>query len=170
MLSNDSKPEYVSQLDKTEQARYNISFPIESKRIALSTGLLNGQHVIDLLSYLTYGYHDVSDFSKLPIPFLCIATDLSTGKEVVLNRGSLPMAIRASMAVPAAFSASEIDGKLLVDGGLVNNYPVDRCLEMGADIIIGVDIMDTLRAKESIKGIPDVMSQLISLMSTDLIS
>ena len=166
LLSNDSKPEYVSQLDKTEQARYNISFPIESKRIALSTGLLNGQHVIDLLSYLTYGYHDVSDFSKLPIPFLCIATDLSTGKEVVLNRGSLPMAIRASMAVPAAFSASEIDGKLLVDGGLVNNYPVDRCLEMGADIIIGVDIMDTLRAKESIKGIPDVMSQLISLMST----
>ncbi len=165
LLSNEYSPENVTQQEKSEQARYNLSFPIESKRIALSTGLLSGQNVMDLLTYLTYGYHDVTDFSKLPIPFNCIAADIATGDEVVLKKGFLPLAIRASMAVPAAFSASEIDGRLLVDGGIVNNFPVDRCLEMGADIIIGVDIMDSLKNKSSISGISDIMSQLVSLMS-----
>jgi NTE family protein len=165
LLSNDVAQEYISQSDKSEQARYNFTLPIESKRIALSTGLLNGQNVMDILTYLSYGYHDVTDFSKLPIPFLCIAADLTTGKEVVLKEGYLPQAIRASMAVPAAFSPVEINGQLLVDGGILNNFPIDRCKEMGADIIIGVDIVDSLKSKDEIKEIPAVIAQLVKLMS-----
>ncbi len=164
LLSNEYKSEFVNPFDKTDESRYTVSFPFEQKKLALSNGILNGQNAMELLSYLTLGYHDVFDFSKLPIPFLCIATDLSSGEEVVLNKGYLPNAIRASMAVPAAFTAAEIDGKLLVDGGIVNNYPVDRCREMGADVIIGVDITDSLLIKEDLKGIPDVISQMISFM------
>ncbi len=167
LLSNSSKREYVSAITKEEQTRYLISLPIETRKISIPIGLLNGQNVMEFFTYLTYGYHDVTDFSKLPIPFECIAADIATGEEVVLNKGFLPKAIRASMAVPAAIAACEIDGRMLVDGGIVNNFPVDRCREMGADIIIGIDIQDDLLTKDKIKSIPDVISQLTSLMSIE---
>jgi len=167
MLSNGYKREYISAITKEEQSRYLITLPIETRKISIPIGLLNGQNVMEFFTYLTYGYHDVNDFSKLPIPFECIAADLATGQEVVLNKGFLPKAIRASMAVPAAIAACEIDGRMLVDGGIVNNFPVDRCREMGADIIIGVDIGDDLLTKDKIKSIPDVISQLTSLMSIE---
>jgi len=167
MLSNNFKREYISALTKEEQSRYLISLPIETRKISIPIGLLNGQNVMEFFTYLTYGYHDVRDFSKLPIPFECIAADISTGEEVVLKKGFLPKAIRASMAVPAAIAACEIDGRMLVDGGIVNNFPVDRCREMGADIIIGIDIQDDLLTKDQIKSIPDVISQLTSLMSIE---
>jgi len=167
LLSNSFKREYISAITKEEQSRYLISLPIETKKISIPSGLLNGQNVMEFFTYLTYGYHDVIDFSKLPIPFECIAADIATGEEVVLKKGFLPKAIRASMAVPAAIAACEIDGRMLVDGGIVNNFPVDRCREMGADIIIGVDIQDELMNKDKIKSIPDVISQLTSLMSIE---
>ena len=165
LLSNEYKAEFVSPFDRADESRYNISFPFEQKKLALSNGVLNGQNAMELLSYLTLDFHNVTDFSKLPTPFLCIATDLSNGEEVVLNKGYLPKAIRASMAVPAAFTSTEIDGKMLVDGGVVNNFPVDRCREMGANIIIGVDIMDSLMTTDDLKSIPDVISQMMSFMS-----
>ncbi|MCE1199245.1 MAG: patatin-like phospholipase family protein, partial [Marinilabiliales bacterium] len=167
LLSNEYKPEFVSPFDKEEDSRYNVRFPFEEKKIVLSNGVLNGQNAMELFSYLTLGYHDVYDFSKLPIPFLCIATDLTTGQEVVLDKGYLPKAMRASMSIPAAFTSTEIDGKMLVDGGIVNNYPVDRCKEMGANLIIGVDIMDSLRNNEELNGIPEVISQLVTFMGME---
>ena len=167
LLSNSFKREYIPAITKEEQARYLISLPIETRKISLPASLLNGQNVMELFTYLSYGYHDISDFSKLPIPFECIAADIATGGEVVLAKGFLPKAIRASMAVPAAIAACEIDGCMLVDGGIVNNFPVDRCREMGADIIIGIDIQDDLLSKDKIRSIPDVISQLTSLMSIE---
>jgi len=167
LLSNAHKREYIPAITKEEQSRYLISLPIETKKITIPSGLLNGQNVMELFSYLIYGYHDVNDFSKLPVPFECIAADIATGEEIVLKKGYLPKAIRASMAVPAAIAACEIDGRMLVDGGIVNNFPVDRCREMGADIIIGIDIQDDLLTKDKIKSIPDVISQLSSLMSIE---
>lgn len=164
LLSNEYKTEFVSPFDKADESRYNVSFPFEQKKLALSNGVLNGQNAMELLSYLTIGFHNVNDFSRLPIPFLCIAADLSNGEEVVLNKGYLPKAMRASMSVPAAFTSTEINGQMLVDGGVVNNYPVDRCREMGANIIIGVDIMDSLMTAEDLKGIPDVIAQMINFM------
>ncbi|MEI6275486.1 MAG: patatin-like phospholipase family protein [Prolixibacteraceae bacterium] len=164
LLSNEYKTEFINPFDKTDESRYTVSFPFKQNKLALSNGILNGQNAMELLSYLTIGYHDVYDFTKLPIPFLCVATDLTSGEEVVLNKGYLPKVIRASMAVPAAFTSVEVDGKMLVDGGIVNNFPVDRCREMGANVIIGVDITDSLLTKEDLKGIPDVISQMISFM------
>jgi len=164
LLSNEYKPEFVTPFDKQDESRYNVSFPFDQKKLNLSNGVLNGQNAMELFSYLTLGFHDVYDFSKLPIPFLCIATDLTTGDEVVLNKGYLPKAMRASMAIPAAFSSTEINGQMLVDGGIVNNYPVDRARQMGANIIIGVDIMDSLMTPEDLKGIPEVVSQMMNFM------
>jgi len=167
LLSNGFKREYIPAITKEEQSRYLISLPIETRKISIPIGLLNGQNVMEFFTYLTYGFHDVTDFTKLPIPFECIAADLATGEEVVLKKGFLPKAIRASMAVPAAIAACEIDGRMLVDGGIVNNFPVDRCREMGANLIIGIDIQDDLLSKDKIKSIPDVISQLTSLMSIE---
>ncbi len=167
LLSNEYKQEFVSPFDKADKSRYNVSFPFAEKKLALSNGLLNGQNAMELFSYLTLGFHDVSDFSKLPTPFLCIATDLTTGKEVVLKNGYLPKAIRASMSIPAAFTSTEINGQMLVDGGIINNYPVDRALQMGANIIIGVDIMDSLLTEDELQAIPEVVSQMMIFMGMD---
>ena len=165
LLSDQVDRRYIPVFDKHELDRYNLSFPIRSKRVSLPSGALNGQNVQDLFSYLSLDYQNVTDFSKLPRSFLCVAADIETGKEVVLNHGYLPLAIRASMSVPTAFSAAEVNGRLLVDGGIINNFPVDRCKEMGADIIIGVDIQYGLRDRKELQSIPDVVNQLINLMS-----
>jgi NTE family protein len=165
LLSDQVDRRYIPAFDKHELDRYNLSFPIRSKRVSLPSGALNGQNVQDLFTYLALDYQNVTDFSKLPRPFLCVAADIETGKEVVLKHGYLPLAIRASMSVPTAFSAADVDGRLLVDGGIVNNFPVDRCKQMGADIIIGVDIQYGLRDRKELQSIPDVVNQMINLMS-----
>lgn len=104
----------------------------------LPVGLLGGQNIYRLLTDYTVGYHNNCDFNKLPIPFACVAVDLVSQKEVVLNSGILAKAMRASMAIPGAFAPVKLDDMVLVDGGLTNNYPVDVAREMGADIVIGV--------------------------------
>ena len=167
LLSNSPNRAYIPAILKEEQSRYLLSLPYDSEKINIPAGVLNGQNVVELFTYLTYGFHNQQDFLKFPIPFECIATDISTGEEIVLNKGFLPMAMRASMAVPAAFAACEIDDRMLVDGGIINNFPVDRCREMGANIIIGIDIQDDLLPKDKIQTIPDIISQLTSLMSIE---
>jgi NTE family protein len=164
LLSNESRRAFIPAITKMEESRYLLSLPIKAKKISIPEGVLNGQKAMDLFTYLSYGYHDVNDFSHLPIPFKCIAADIATGEEVVLDKGYLPRAMRASMSVPAVFAACEIDNRMLVDGGIINNFPVDRCREMGADIIIGIDIGDELMNKEKIQSIPDMISQLTTLL------
>jgi NTE family protein len=164
LLSNESRRAFIPAITKEEQARYLLSLPMKSNKISIPEGVLNGQKAMDLFTYLSYGYHDVYDFSHLPVPFECIAADIATGEEVVLNKGFLPKTMRASMSVPAVFAPCEIDNRMLVDGGIINNFPVDRCREMGADIIIGIDIGDELMNKEKIQSIPDMISQLTTLL------
>ncbi|MCF0172222.1 MAG: patatin-like phospholipase family protein [Bacteroidales bacterium] len=101
-------------------------------------GLLGGQNIYRLFTDFTVGYHDYMEFRHLPIPFACVAVDLAAKEEVVLDSGILPMAMRASMAIPGAFAPVRIDDRVFVDGGVKNNYPVDVALNMGADIVIGV--------------------------------
>ena len=144
LLSNESRRTFIPAIEKEEQSRYLLSLPINAKKISIPEGVLNGQKAMDLFTYLSYGYHDVTDFSQLPVPFKCIAADIATGEEVVLDNGFLPRAMRASMSVPAVFAACKMEDRMLVDGGIINNFPVDRCREMGADIIIGIDIGDDL--------------------------
>ncbi len=134
----------------------------------LPSGYVSGQNVSNLLNSLSIGYQDSVDFMKMPVPFACVATDLSSGNAVVLKEGSVPMAMRASMAIPGFFSAVELDGKVLVDGGVVDNFPVDVARKMGADIIIGVDVQSPLATKKELKSINQVIMQLVGLTGNDL--
>ena len=101
----------------------------------LPSAYVNNSSLINLFNNLCVGYQEEMDFNDLPIPFACVATDMITGDEVVLRSGSVPAAMRASMAIPGLFSPVAIGDKLLVDGGLVNNFPADVLRDMGADII-----------------------------------
>lgn len=124
----------------TEKKYFNnsiLSLPVTRKKVRLPPGMINGQQVEKMLSYYAWPAADINDFSKLPIPFLCIGADLISCKKVVLKSGYLPDAVRASMAVPSIFTPIKIDTAVLIDGGFVRNIAVSELIEMGADIVIG---------------------------------
>ncbi len=121
----------------------------------------------NLLSSLTRNVRHVRDFNKLPTPFLCIATNIETGEEVLLNKGNLVQAMMASSAFPSLFTPVEIDGNLLVDGGVVNNYPINEVRNLGADIIIGVDVQDDLLKRKNLKNATRILVQITNLQSID---
>ena len=135
---------------------------------ALPTGIIRGQNVFNLLNGLSVGYQDSISFDNLPIPFACVALNLLEGKEVVFRNGNLPLSMRSSMAIPGVFAPVEFDGMMLVDGGVVNNYPVDIAKEMGADIIIGVTLQsDIVKHESEISSMADILNQLVSYMGHD---
>jgi NTE family protein len=126
--------------EKENDGKYFIPYPVNSEKFQLPSGLIAGQNLEFLLYNLTWNVSEIDDFNQFPIPFLCVAADIEKGDAVILQNGSLPEAMRASMAIPTVFIPVQIDGKLLVDGGLINNFPVDEVKRMGADIIIGIDV------------------------------
>ncbi|QAA83259.1 patatin [Aequorivita sp. H23M31] len=146
--------------EKKESEKYALILPFENFKIGLPSGLSKGQNVYNLLSRLTTHVSSISDFSKLPIPFFCVATNVETGKEVILDHGYLPQAVSASGALPSLFRPVVIDDKVLIDGGVVNNYPVDEVLAKGMDVIIGVDVQDTLRGREGLQSAFQVLVQI----------
>lgn len=154
----------LSFREREQLGRYAASFPIEGTKVSLPSGLVAGQNVAALLSHLTLSAHHIEDFNSLPIPFRCIATAIETGEPVVLKDGYLPDAIRASMSIPSAFSPVELDGQLLVDGGLVRNFPVQDAREMGADIIIGVDVSSPLYTSKQLNSLVRIMEQSVNFM------
>ena len=165
LLSDHISREYKNIYEKNEQDRYLVSFNLkEDEGITLPAGVVQGHNVMNLLCKLTAKYHNVYNFQEFPIPFACVAADLETGKEVVINNGYLPEAMFASMSIPTIFAPTEIQNKLVVDGGIVNNFPADIAKEMGADIIIGVDIQSKPLAKDEIRDLTDIIGQMISYM------
>ena len=129
----------------------------------LPSAYVNNSSLINLFNDLCVGYQEEMDFNDLPIPFACVATDMITGSEVVLRNGSVPTAMRASMAIPGVFSPVMMGDKVLVDGGLVNNFPADVLLEMGADIIIGVEVTSTKDITiNDLKSLPQVFARLVT--------
>ena len=129
----------------------------------LPSAYVNNSSLINLFNNLCVGYQEDMDFNDLPIPFACVATDMITGDEVVLRNGSVPNAMRASMAIPGLFSPVEIGDKVLVDGGLVNNFPADVLRDMGADIIIGVEVTSTKDVTSNdLKSLPQVFGRLVT--------
>jgi NTE family protein len=137
ILSNNIPEDKVIFTEKKYFNNSIMSLPISSSKVRLPSGLINGQQIEKMLSYYAWPAADIEEFSKLPIPFLCIGTDLITCKKVVLKSGYLPDAIRASMAVPSIFTPIKIDSTILIDGGFVRNIAVSELKGMGADIIIG---------------------------------
>jgi len=139
--------------------RYQLKLNIEDKSIKLPGGFVQGQKVGLLLSQLTLPVHGVNDFDDFDIPFRAVAADFETGGPVVLGSGSLAKSIRASMSIPSVFEPIEIDGKLLVDGGIVRNLPVEEVIEMGADIVIAIDVTSPLYKKDELSSFVTVLEQ-----------
>lgn len=148
--------------EKAYREKNAISLPIKKGKIGLPLGLSKGQSVLNLFTELLAPVEKITDFSKLPIPFFCIATDIETGKEVVLEKGSLPLAIRASGSFPSLLIPVEIDDKWLIDGGVVNNFPVDRMQQKNVDIIIGVNVQSELYKREDMRSITSILQQIIN--------
>lgn len=148
---------------KRNDEMYALSLPFDKFRIGIPRSYSKGLYNYNLLARLMHNVRHIRDFNELPIPFLCIATDIETGEEVLLNKGYLPQAIRASAALPSLFSPVELDGRLLVDGGVTNNYPIDELKKLGADIIIGVDVQDDLKDRRSLKDATRILVQISNL-------
>ncbi len=149
--------------EKRNDELYAISLPFKKLSIGVPIALSKGMYNYNLLNKLTHSVRHIRDFNQLPIPFLCIATDIETGQQQILKSGSLPQALLASSAFPTLFSPVEIDGKMLIDGGVSNNYPIDEVRKMGADIIIGVDVQDGLKTRNSLKEATQILLQISNL-------
>jgi len=155
-LPRDAKTFY----EKDDSERYALTLPFDKFKITFPPAISSGQNIYNELVRYLYHVKDIHDFSKLPIPFFCMATDVETGKEVLLDHGYLPEAIMASGTFPSLFEPAELDGQLLIDGGVLNNYPVDEVRKMGADVIIGVDVQHGLRNRESLLSATEILLQI----------
>jgi NTE family protein len=160
-LINDNFPrEAKSFYERENSEKHAVSLPFDKFRISLPSALSRGQNVYNLLYQLMLPVNDIRDFEKLPIPFFCIATDMETGESLILDKGRLAEAVTASGALPSLFQPVTIDDKILIDGGVTNNFPVEELRAKGMDIIIGVDVQDALRDRESLKSALDILSQI----------
>lgn len=152
---------------KVTEDRYLLTLPIHRGGIQLPRGVVAGQRISQLLTELTWSVHPVGDFRHLPRPFAAVATDVETGKATVLDRGFLPDAIRASMALPSVFSPVEIDDHVLIDGGVVRNLPAQDARALGADFLICSDVTDPLDPHDSLVTFVDVLTQAVSFREWD---
>jgi NTE family protein len=134
--------------------------------VKLTPGLLQGERILALFERSTEKVSSIRDFDLLPIPYRAVATDLNTGEAVVLDHGSLGLAMRASMSLPGIFQPVEVEGRVLLDGGLVNQVPVDVVRAMGADIVIAVDVGTPLAKLDRNASLLQVISQISGMMTT----
>ena len=150
--------------DRRRQNTYMLSRGLTfGKRESNSGGIIKGKNLEILLQRLCLGYTDSMDFSRLPISFACVATDIVDNSEVDFTSGILPQAMRASMAIPAVFSPVRIGGRVLCDGGLCNNYPADLARKLGADIVIGVTVQDSLKKADELGSTMNILLQVVDL-------
>lgn len=159
LLNDEVLRRNISIEEKDEDGKYVAQFRIRNGKVVLPRGLINGYKISLLLSTLTWSVHTINNFNRFPIPFRCIATDIETIEPVVLTEGFLPDALRASMAIPSIFTPVELNGRLLVDGGVVRNLPAQDVKEMGADIIIGIDVTADLKKKDEINSAFEILDQ-----------
>ncbi len=152
------------QDDRDFLVKQKLSFRDDGS-LGLPLGLLQGQNLALLLEKLFARAGAVEDFDQLPIPFRAVAADIATGETVVFADGHLALAIRASMSIPAVLTPVEVDGQLLVDGGISNNIPVDIAREMGVDRVIVVDIGSPLATTESLQTVFNILNQSVALLT-----
>lgn len=146
--------------ERDNSEKYALTLPFNNFSVSLPSGISRGQNVFNLLTKLTLHVSDIDNFENLPIPFFCVATNIETGEPVILDKGNLSQAIAASGAFPSLFQPVVIDDKMLIDGGVTNNYPLDELKEKGIDLIIGVDVQDGLANRDNLKTAPDILVQI----------
>jgi NTE family protein len=150
----------ISIEEKSEYEKYALAIPFEKGKFELGKGIIDGQELWLKLSQLFEPVYNITDFNKLSIPYKCIGTDLETGNAVVMDHGNIVTAIRASMAIPTVFTPVKYDNKLLVDGGVVNNFPVMDAKQMGADYMIGVNLNHGLSKAKDLESALDILMQI----------
>lgn len=177
LISNQVDRQKISYASKYESSTHLITIPFSlqtdsrelqtrSFKNSLPTGIVTGDNLINLFNSLSVGYSDPIDFDKLPIPFLCIATNVLNGEETVLDKGIFSKSLRASMAIPILFDPVYIDDVIYADGGLVNNFPAEQCRAMGADYVIGVSMSAGLESNpENLSSIISQVKQLKTIIT-----
>ncbi|MDO6595642.1 patatin-like phospholipase family protein [Oceanihabitans sp. 2_MG-2023] len=146
--------------ERDNSEKYAVTLPFKKFKVKLPRALSRGQNTLSLLTKLTLHVSDIDDFSKLPIPFFCVATNIENGEAVYLESGSLPQSILASGAFPSLFQPVRIKNQVLIDGGVVNNYPIDELRAKGVDIIIGVDVQDDLETRDRLQSATKILLQI----------
>ncbi len=160
-IINDDLPRASKAFyERNNAERYAITLPFEDLKLKLPSALSRGQNTYNALSRLTLHVSEVDQFKDLPIPFFCMATNIETGKPVQLESGNLAQAVMASGALPSLFQPVVINDTILIDGGVVNNYPVEELRAKGIDIIIGIDVQDGLLQRDELTSAPDVLLQI----------
>lgn len=167
LLSDYIPRETKNFYEKRNDDVYALVLPFNNYKIGIPDALSKGLYNFNLLSRITRNVRHVRDFNQLPIPFLCIGSDIETGEQVVLNKGNLARAMIASSAFPSLFSPVEYQDRFLVDGGVVNNYPIDEVRKLGADIIIGVDVQNDLLDRKALNDATKILVQITNLHSVD---
>jgi NTE family protein len=149
--------------EKRNDELYALTLPFNKFSIGTPEALSKGMYNFNLLSRLTLPVRHVRDFNALPIPFLCVGTNIALGEQVVFDKGILAQAITGSSSLPSVFAPIVIDGNLIIDGGVINNYPIDEVRKMGADIIIGVDVQSGLLTKDELRSASKIFFQITNL-------
>jgi NTE family protein len=159
--------ENLSLRRKFDDAVFQVdkSFGISGGKLKAPTGFTQGRKLSLLLERLTARTNKLRNFDELPIPFRAVATDIVTGNEVVLQQGNLAAAVRASMSIPGVLAVVEIDGRRLVDGGMANNMPISVVRDMGADIVIAVDISTPLLRQDQLGSAAAIVFQLTGFLT-----
>jgi len=140
LISDNINRRDISIEEKTDEDLFFVSFPIRESKVSLPTGIIAGQNIENNINKLCAHVYNIRDFNQFQIPYLCVAMDLVTGSEIVMRSGYLPEAMRSTMAIPSIFEPVQKDSLLLVDGGVLNNFPADHVKNMGADILIGINV------------------------------
>ena len=172
LISNEVDRRKISYSKKAEKNTQVLTLPFSLKadqedlqsksfRNSLPEGLVSGDNLINLFNSLSVGYSDYMSFSELPIPFVCIATNMISGEADILDKGEFTKSLRASMAIPILFDPIKMNKTLYVDGGLTTNFPAEQCKAMGADYIIGVSMSPGL--EENPEKLNSILSQVKQL-------
>ena len=167
-IMSDAIPQkYISIDDKILDRHYLATFPFRNKKIQMKSSIYDGSMINLLLARLTSPAYKINNFEELSIPFLCVAADIENAEAYEMTKGNLQRSIRASMSIPFYFPPVEIDGRLLIDGGLRNNFPIPNVREKGVDIIIGIDVQRNFHTKEELNSMAIIMDQIIAMSDID---
>lgn len=169
LLSNNAPVTNRTFRARDIEGKYVLSIPYsKEKKITIPAGIVNGQNILNLFSGLTVGYHDVASFDSLPTPFNCVATNLVSENYVVLDKGSLPLNMRSSMSIPGFFMPVRLDSSMvLVDGGVLNNFPTNVVKDMGADILIGIDLSTGPVPNNQLETMEGLINKLVDITGRD---
>ena len=151
--------------DEEDKFQTNFELGVQGLSLTFPPGLIQGHGLYLLLTELVGGAALETDFNNLPIPYRAVATDLESATPVVLDSGDLAKSLQASMSIPAIFAPVKIQGKLLVEGGVSNNFAIDDARDMGADIVIAVDISTPLSNRENLGSVPQVLGQITNIVT-----